>query len=95
MKSKLHLKFDPNQKYQLTAIDSVIQLFEGLSKYQNDFAFRSPDSVEIVPNLPPDESIYEDFLLENLNAIQRQNQIPESVELEVDDGLVMEGVGYE
>jgi type III restriction enzyme len=94
MKSKLHLKFDPNQKYQLTAIDSVIQLFEGLSRYEGDFA-KDFLSDEIVPNLPPDESIYEDLLLENLNAIQRQNQIPESVELEVDDGLVMEGVGYE
>ena len=95
MKSKLHLKFDPNQKYQLTAIDSVIQLFDGLSKYQNDFALRSPDSEEIVSNLSPDESIYEDFLLENLQYIQRENQIPENGELEVDDGLVMEGVGYE
>ena len=95
MRSKLHLKFDPNQEYQLTAINSVVQLFDGLSRYQSAFTLRSPDSNEIVPNLLPDESIYEDFLLENLNAIQRQNQIPESRELEVDDGLVMEGVGYE
>ena len=99
MKSKLHLKFDPNQKYQLTAIDSVIQLFDGLSKYQNDFALRSPDSDEIVPNLPPDESIYEDFLLENLNYIQRQNKIGETLSLSdnegVYDGPIIEGANGE
>ncbi len=95
MTSKLHLKFDPNQEYQLTAVNSVVQLFDGLSRYQNAFAFRSPDSDEIIPNLPPDESIYEDFLLENLNTIQRQNNISQNVELEVDDGLVMDGTGYE
>jgi len=91
MVSKLHLKFDPNQEYQLTAINSVVQLFDGLPKYEREFALGG----EIVPNLPPDESIYEDFLLENLNAVQRQNKIPQSQQLEVDDGLVMEGAGYE
>jgi type III restriction enzyme len=89
--SKLYLKFDPNQEYQLTAINSVVRLFDGLSKYEREFVLGG----EIVPNLPPDESIYEDFLLENLNAVQRQNKIPESQQLEVDDGLVMEGAGYE
>lgn len=91
MTNKLHLKFDPNQEYQLTAINSVLQLFDGLSRYNRKFALGD----EIAPNLVPDESIYEDFLLENINAIQRQNNISENVELEVDDGLVMEGTGYE
>ncbi len=94
MKRKLHLKFDPNQKYQLTAIDSVIQLFDGLSKYQGDFT-KDFLSDEIVPNLPPDESIYEDFLLENLNYIQRQNKIGETLSLSdnegVYDGPIIEG----
>lgn len=91
MTSKLHLKFDPNQEYQLTAINSVVKLFDGLPRYEKGFVLGD----EIVPNLPEDESIYEDFLLENLNAIQRQNEIPENTDLEVDDGLVMEGAGNE
>ena len=91
MTSKLHLKFDPNQEYQLTAINSVVKLFDGLLRYEKGFVLGD----EIVPNLPEDESIYEDFLLENLNAIQRQNETPENTGLEVDDGLVMEGAGNE
>ncbi|MEH2157097.1 restriction endonuclease [Nostoc sp.] len=90
MVSKLHFKFDPNQEYQLTAINSIVKVFDGLPRYEKKFALE-----DIFPNLPPDESIYEDFLLENLNAVQRDNQIPESQNLEVDDGLVMESTGYE
>jgi type III restriction enzyme len=91
MKNKLYLQFDPNQEYQLTAINSVVQLFDGISRYEKQFDF----SDEIVPNLPLNESIYEEFLLENLNIIQRANKIEESLKLEVDDGLVMEEAGYE
>ena len=91
MTSKLHLKFDPNQEYQLTAINSVVKLFDGLPRYEKGFVLGD----EIVPNLLEDESICEDFLLENLNAIQRQNETPENTDLEVDDGLVMEGAGNE
>jgi type III restriction enzyme len=96
MPKKLSFKFDPNQAYQLAAIKSVVQLFEGLPKYDRaDFTLND----EIVPNLPPDESIYEDFLLDNLKFIQNQNKLPESINLEVnegvDDGMVLEGAGYE
>lgn len=91
MTSKLHLKFDPNQEYQLTAINSVVKLFDGLPRYEKGFVLGD----EIIPNLPEDESIYEDFLLENLNAIQRQNETPENTDLEVDDGLVMKEAGNE
>jgi type III restriction enzyme len=91
MAKKLKFKFDPNQPHQLAAIDSVINLLEGLPTYDR------PDFIldEIVPNLPPDESIYEDFLLENLQAVQRGNNLPESTNLEVDDGMVLEGTGFE
>jgi type III restriction enzyme len=92
MPKKLSFKFDPNQAYQLAAINSVVRLFEGLPKYDRaDFNL----SDEIVPNLPPDETIFEDFLLDNLRAVQKQNKLPESLNLEVDDGMVLEGAGYE
>ncbi len=92
MAKKLKLKFDANQPHQITAIDSVVKLFEGLpTSDRSDFTL----SDEIIPNLPPDETIYEDFLLENLQAVQNQNKLPESLKLEVDDGMVLEGAGSE
>jgi hypothetical protein len=88
MAKKLKLKFDANQPHQITAIDSVVKLFEGLpTSDRSDFTL----SDEIIPNLPPDETIYEDFLLENLQAVQNQNNLLESSRLEVDDGMVLEG----
>lgn len=92
MAKKLTLKFDPNQAYQLAAIDSVIQLFDGLSRY-NYPQYTLTD--EIIPNLLPEESIYEDFLLDNLRVIQSQNQLPQNIQLEVDDGMVIEGSGFD
>ena len=93
MAKKLKLKFDANQPHQITAIDSVVKLFEGLpTSDRSDFLSLSD---EIIPNLPPDEIIYEDFLLENLQAVQNQNKLPESLKLEVDDGMVLEGAGSE
>ena len=92
MAKKLKLKFDANQPHQITAIDSVVKLFEGLpTSDRSDFTL----SDEIIPNLPPDETIYEDFLLENLQAVQNQNNLLESSRLEVDDGMVLEGAGSE
>ncbi|GAG11926.1 unnamed protein product, partial [marine sediment metagenome] len=35
---KLQLKFDPNQDYQLEAIASVADLFEGLPRFNSEFA---------------------------------------------------------
>jgi type III restriction enzyme len=92
MSKKLKLKFDANQPHQITAIDSVVKLFEGLpTSDRSDFSLGD----EIIPNLPPDEIICENFLLENLQAIQNQNNLPESLNLEVDDGMVLEGAGSE
>lgn len=92
MSKKLSLKFDPNQAYQLAAIDSVVKLLEGLPT-SDRLNFILGD--EIIPNLPPEETIYEDFLLDNLRAIQNQHKLPESIQLEVDSGMVLEGAGFE
>jgi hypothetical protein len=54
MAKKLKLKFDANQPHQITAIDSVVKLFEGLpTSDRSDFLSLSD---EIIPNLPPDET---------------------------------------
>ncbi|MBD1866134.1 type III restriction endonuclease subunit R, partial [Cyanobacteria bacterium FACHB-471] len=91
MAKNLKLKFDPDQDYQLKAIQSVVQLFEGLPKYERSLLTRED---EIVSNLPPDEILSESWLEENLLAVQRQNDLtPQLDPLWCDDGLVLEGAG--
>src|SRR5579864_3518841 len=94
MTNSLQIKFDPNQDYQLDAIESIIHLFDGTSRRITDFTLND----EIVPNLPPSESFSESWLLNNLRTVQEQNRISQSwlgPELEVDDGLVLQGAGDE
>ncbi|WP_373479143.1 DEAD/DEAH box helicase family protein [Geminocystis sp.] len=109
--AKLTFKFDPNQEYQLRSIDSVVNLFQdlpNLEDYQNNYGIAeylqgklSDTSTskafdeEIVPNLPPDEVIYDELLFENLIAIQEENNLEESRSLEVDEGMMLEGISYD
>lgn len=91
MAKNLKLKFDPDQDYQLKAIQSVVQLFEGLPKYERSLLTRED---EIVSNLPPDEILSESWLEENLLTVQKQNDLsPQLDRLWCDDGLVLEGAG--
>ncbi len=108
---KLTFKFDPNQDFQLQAIESVIKLFQDLpnledyqnsygigeylqTKFSDTFTSKTLDE-EIVPNLPPDEVIYDELLFENLIAIQEENNLEESRSLEVDEGMMLEGISYD
>jgi type III restriction enzyme len=94
--AKLQLQFDPNQSYQLDAISSVVELFNGLSRIESGFVLGD----EIQPNFSEYENIDEYLLLENLQAVQKQNNqdkkgsdLVVSDSLTVDDGLVLEGTG--
>lgn len=89
----LKLQFDPNQPYQLDAVESVARLFEGLPRQTANFTLGD----EINPNLPPLESCSESWLYDNLRAIQQAGNIVTDLGgmLEVDDGMVLEGVGNE
>lgn len=90
MAQTLKLKFDPNQDYQLDAMESVTRLFEGRARRTSDFKL----SEEIVPNLPPDEALNEGWLFGNLKTVQARNGIvPEGMQfgLEVDEGLGLVG----
>ena len=94
MERPLQIKFDPNQDYQIEAVESVIRLFEGASQHITEFAL----SGEIIMNIPPSESFSESWLHDNLRAVQEQNNIAQpalGLELEVDDGLVLQGAGDE
>ena len=93
----LHLQFDPNQEYQQQAVDSVVRLFDGLPRGETAFSLGG----EIVPNLAPGDTLDESWLYENLCAVQQdtvlQNDRPleTGMQLETDQGLVLEGAGYE
>lgn len=89
----LKIQFDSEQPFQITAVESVARLFEGLPRQNAEFTLGD----EIVPNLPPFESLNESWLYDNLRQIQQDGEIATDLAgmLEVDDGMVVEGVGNE
>ena len=81
---KLH--FDSNQDYQLKAIQSVVDLFEGQPLNKGDFEFSLSDNSS---GLKLNENgfgnnlvISDEQILENLNAVQKRNDIELSVNLD-------------
>ena len=91
MKTKLELKFDHNLDFQMEAIQSVVDLFKGLPRYDSSFTLGDGT----VPNLPKGEVLSENWLFGNLLAVQERSKIDQVFELAVDDGIVLEGAGYE
>ena len=91
MRIKLELKFDHNLDFQMEAIQAVADVFQGLPRH--DSAFTLGDGT--VPNLPEGEALSESWLLGNLLAVQDRSRIDPVSELAVDDGIVLEGAGYE
>ncbi|PGL59672.1 restriction endonuclease [Bacillus cereus] len=101
MKKKLTFQFDPDQSYQLDAISSVVELFEGIP-FQDQQDMLSGTTEDIIANFPEDESIDEFLLLDNLQLVQQRNndekkgsELEPSDDLIVDDGMVMENTGYD
>lgn len=100
-KKTLTFQFEPNQSYQLDAISSVVELFEGIP-YQNQQDMLSGTTEDVISNLPEDEPLDEFLLLDNLQVIQQRNneekkgsELEISDDLVVDDGMVMENTGYD
>ena len=90
----LQLQFDPNQDYQRDAIQSVVDLFDGLPRFTSEFALGD----DVVPNLPPHDDLSASMLYDNLRLIQEQHRangmdIAPSMLLETETGLLLEGVG--
>ena len=72
----LKLQFDHSKKFQLDAIESTVKLFEGQKKLDETF-------VDFIDGVVPNKlTISEDNILQNLQAIQKQNQIPISDKLD-------------
>ncbi|MGB3216424.1 MAG: DEAD/DEAH box helicase family protein [Anaerolineae bacterium] len=91
MPAKLQLKFDANQEHQLQAVESIVRLFEGMTRY--DAGFQLGD--EIVANLPRYEDLAETWLRDNLHAVQEKNGLPQSMLLDWDTGIGLEGIADE
>lgn len=60
--------FDSNQDFQLQAIKNVVDLFDGLS----DTRISINSANEIISNLPSNEDLDDDFLLDNLQYVQEE-----------------------
>lgn len=96
----MKFKFNPNQEFQINAIDNVVNLFDGIGEYHVKWNFSS----EVIPNLPEDEDLDDDFLLENLQYVQEEfdaqmdskdtptMKIGTSQSLEKEKGLMLDGV---
>jgi len=80
----MKLKFDPNQDYQLDAIDSITGLFEGQSLEKGDFEFSFLGQIDIQSQMGVGNKleITEAQILENLKTIQKHNGLSESQQLE-------------
>lgn len=99
MAKKLTLQFNPDQQFQLDAISSVVELFEGVP-YQEQVDLPVVTMNDVTPNFSEEEILDEILLLENLQKIQMKNneesrgsELEISDDLIVDDGMVMEVVG--
>ena len=96
----MKIKFNPNQDFQNEAIKNVVDLFDGIGEYHVRFSMGS----EISPNLPEDEDLEDDFLLENLQFVQEEfdlqmdtretptMKIGVTNSLEKERGLLLDGV---
>ncbi len=67
MMTMLRLKFDPKLDYQINAINSVVDIFKGQTKRSFNYTF------QIVPNIL---DLPKEKILENLQEIQRRNNLP-------------------
>ncbi|MBU1628010.1 DEAD/DEAH box helicase, partial [bacterium] len=75
---KLH--FDPNQPFQLDAINSIVGIFEGQPLNRGDFGFSIDNENYLFQEGGVGNRliISEEQLLENVRAVQEKNEIPTS-----------------
>jgi type III restriction enzyme len=79
-KTQLKLHFDPNQQYQLDAINSIVSVFEGQPLNHGDFSFTIDNENYLfqeggVGNLL---TVSEEQILENVRAVQEKTELPVS-----------------
>ena len=72
----MKLKFEPNQDFQLEAINAVADLFEGQRRHGRDISFKLGG----IPSVPNRLDLTESDLLANLQTIQKRNFDPENLD---------------
>lgn len=86
----MKIQFNAEQPHQVQPVKSVVGLFEGMEKFDASFQM---NALEIIPNLPESEELWESNLLENLQAVQDDSDIrPKNRDLEVDEGETLLGI---
>jgi type III restriction enzyme len=89
----MKLKFNANQQYQLRAIESVVELFQGFPLLEPELhPFANVDTLTtfVIPNML--YGLDASKLLENLRGVQTRNEIVPDVELQMLEGN-MESAG--
>ena len=76
--------FDPNQQFQLDAINSVVNLFEGQPMRSSGMLFVDEIENELLPAEGVGNALYisNEQILKNLQNVQKQNEIEISKELD-------------
>lgn len=102
MNKQMKFKFDHNQSHQVIPVESTVKLFEGLSENDLEIDIFGEEDHSIIPNIPHDEELDEDWLFNNFLNIQSENrekgvhfgahELP--ISLDVDEGLPLEGAGF-
>ena len=88
----LKLQFDANQLYQIDAINSVVDLFDGRPRLDTQYLLS--EGGEIVPNLPEFDDLNPNWLLGQLGRIQQRNGVePDRVQFDLwqDNGSLLLG----
>ena len=76
---KLH--FDPNQQYQLDAINAIVGVFEGQPLNHGEFSF-TIDTPLPMGGVGNQLTISDEQILKNVQTVQKENEIPVSTELD-------------
>lgn len=71
MSKKLTLQYNSDQQFQLDAISSVVDLFEGVPVQDQKEMFGGTTD-DVTPNFPADEVLDEILLHENLQMVQER-----------------------
>lgn len=68
----MKIKFDPNQDFQLTAINSIVNIFEWSTKYTPGFRLSRGQDMNVIKNII---DLEEEEILKNMNKIQEENDL--------------------
>lgn len=79
--SHVKIKFDENQEHQIRAVSAVVDLFDGLSRTEDDCSLETLASSDTISNT--EEVFEEGWLLENLSQVQKRNGVAPQFSLSV------------